>query len=140
MAGPNTGNEVVDALIFAAHRVRTAADSALRECGLSFPGYKLLRALENSDRPMREISAELHIAARTVTDIADGLEARGLVSRQASPADRRVTLLHLTGPGRDQLAAAAARAEATAAAAVAGLSAAEQQTLRRLLGQVGTPA
>ena len=96
MVAPDTGNEVVDALIFAAHRVRTAADSALRECGLSFPGYKLLRALENSDRPMREISTELHIAARTVTDIADGLEARGLVIRRASPARRSSREARLT--------------------------------------------
>src|SRR5215470_167391 len=123
MIKPRTGHEVVDALLYAAHRVRNAADARLRECGLSLQGYKLMRTLENSDLSMREISEALHISPRTVTDIADGLEARGLVTRRAHEADRRVTLLHLTEPGRSQLA-------------VAGLSESEQRTLRRLLDRV----
>ena len=133
---PKTGHEVVDALLFAAHRVRYSADAALRDCGLSFPSYKLMRALENSDCSMREISEILHISPRTVTDIADGLEARGMIARRPHPADRRVTLLHLTETGRGELTAAAAGAEQASHAAVSGLSRADQQTLRALLDQV----
>jgi DNA-binding MarR family transcriptional regulator len=133
---PSTGNEVVDALIYAAHRVRYAADARLRECGLSFPSYKLMRALENSDRSMREISEILHISPRTVTDMIDSLEARGLVARCPHPSDRRVTLLRLTPAGQRHLAAAAAAAEQASSAAVGGLSVDEQRTLRSLLDQV----
>src|SRR5215469_4916827 len=111
MIAPNTGHDAVNALLYAAHRVRIAADARLRECGLSLQGYKFMRTLEYSDLSMREISEALHISPRTVTDIADGLEARGLVTRCAHQADRRVTLVHLTDAGRDQLAAAAAGAE-----------------------------
>jgi DNA-binding MarR family transcriptional regulator len=136
MLKPRTGHDVVDALLYAAHRVRNAADASLRECGLSLQGYKLIHALENSDRSMREISDVLHISPRTVTDMTDGLEARGMVTRRSNPADRRVTLLHLTEYGRKQLAVAAAGAERTARSAVAGLSEADQQVLRRLLGHV----
>jgi DNA-binding MarR family transcriptional regulator len=133
---PQTGHDVVDALLYAAHRVRNAADARLRERGLSLQGFKLMRALENSDLSMREISDALHVSPRTVTDMIDGLEARRLVARHAHPADRRVTLVHLTDGGREQLAAATAGAEQTARAAVAGLSAADQQTLRSLLDQI----
>jgi DNA-binding MarR family transcriptional regulator len=133
---PQTGHDVVDALLYAAHRVRNAADARLRERGLSLQGFKLMRALENSDLSMREISDALHVSPRTVTDMIDGLEARRLVARHAHPADRRVTLVHLTDEGREQLAAATAGAEQTARAAVAGLSAADQQTLRSLLDQI----
>jgi DNA-binding MarR family transcriptional regulator len=133
---PQTGHDVVDALLYAAHRVRNAADARLRERGLSLQGYKLMRGLENSDRSMREISEHLHVSPRTVTDMIDGLEARGLVARHAHPADRRVTLVHLTEAGRQQLAAATAGAERTARAAMEGLSEADQQTLRRLLDAV----
>jgi DNA-binding MarR family transcriptional regulator len=136
MMRPQTGHEVVDALLYAAHRFRCAADAALRERGLSLQSYKLMRALENSDRSMREISDALHVAPRTVTDMIDGLEARGLVARCPHPADRRVTLVHLTDAGQQQLAAAAAGAEGTSRAAVAGLSETEQRTLRRLLDRV----
>jgi len=136
MLQPQTGHEVVDALLNAAHRVRNAADARLREFGLSLQGYKLMRALAYSDLSMREISEALHISPRTVTDIADGLEARGLVSRCAHQADRRVTLVHLTEAGREQLTAAAAGAERHARAVVADLSKADQQTLRGLLDRV----
>lgn len=136
MIKPRTGHDAVDALLYAAHRVRNAADARLREAGLSLQGYKLMRALEYSDVSMREISEALHISPRTVTDITDGLEARGLVTRLAHQADRRVTLVHLTEYGRQQLAVAAAGAERHARAAVAGLTEAEQQTLRGLLDRV----
>lgn len=133
---PQTGHDVIDALLYAAHRVRTAADARLRERGLSLQGYKLMRGLENSDRSMREISDVLHVSPRTITDMIDGLQARGLVARRAHPADRRVTLVHLTEAGREQLAAATAGAERAAHAAVEGLAAADQRTLRRLLDAV----
>jgi DNA-binding MarR family transcriptional regulator len=137
---PQTGHDVVDALLYAAHRVRNAADAALRERGLSLQGFKLIRALKNSDLSMREISDALHVSPRTVTDMIDGLEARRLVSRRAHPADRRVTLVHLTDEGREQLAAATAGAERTARAAVSALSATDQQTLRGLLDQIASAA
>jgi len=136
MTRPQTGHEAVDALLYAAHRVRNAADARLRECGLSLQGYKLMRALESSDLSMREISEALHISPRTVTDITDGLEARGLVTRRPHQVDRRVTHVHLTDTGRGQLAIAAAGAEQSARAAVANLTATEQRTLRGLLDRV----
>jgi DNA-binding MarR family transcriptional regulator len=133
---PNTGNEVADALIYAAHRLRNAADARLRQCGLSLSSVKAMRALEDSELSMREISEALHVAPRTVTDLIDGLEARGLVAREPHPADRRITLLHLTEAGRKQLVAASAWAEETYRSAFSGLSEKDQQTLRRLLDQV----
>jgi DNA-binding MarR family transcriptional regulator len=133
---PRTGNDAIDALLYAAHRVRCAADATLRESGLSLQSYKLMRALENSDRSMREVSEILHISPRTVTDMIDSLEARGMVSRGPHPADRRVTLLHLTADGSSQLAAAAAGAEQASSAAISGISQQDQQALRDLLDRV----
>src|SRR5579875_781441 len=133
---PETGSDTVDAILYAAHRVRTAADAALREHGLSLSGFKLLRALSGGDRSMREISEVLHVSPRTVTDIIEGLEARGLVARCAHPRDRRVTLLHLTEGGGRELGRAAAGAEQAASSAVAGLDPTEQRILRGLLERV----
>jgi DNA-binding MarR family transcriptional regulator len=133
---PKTGHDVVDAILHAARRIRTSADASLREYGLSLPAYKLLRALENSDYSMREVSEILLVSPRTVTDMIDSLEARGLVARGPHPADRRVTLLSLTPDGRRQLAAAAALAEQSHRAAMSALSPQDQQTLRGLLDKV----
>lgn len=131
-----TGSDVVDAILHAAHRIRSAADADLREDGLSLPGYKLLKALARADRSMREVSEVLHVSPRTVTDMIDGLEARGLVTRCPHSSDRRVTLLHLTEAGSRQLAAAASSAERARAAAVSALSQDDQQALRSLLDRI----
>jgi DNA-binding MarR family transcriptional regulator len=133
---PKTGYDVVDAILHAARRIRTSADTALRESGLSLSAYKLMRALEQSDQSMREVSDALLVSPRTVTDMSDSLEARGLVVRRPHPADRRVTLLHLTEEGQRQLTAAAALADRSYAAAISGVSAEEQRILRRLLDKV----
>ncbi|HEY2638656.1 MAG TPA: MarR family transcriptional regulator [Streptosporangiaceae bacterium] len=133
---PKTGYESVDAILYAARRIRTAADARLRESGLSLSAYQLMRALEDSDQSMREVSEILHVSPRTVTDMIDGLESRGLVARGPHPADRRVTLLRLTPDGRRQLAIAATLAQASDGAAISGLSTEEQQTLRYLLDRV----
>jgi DNA-binding MarR family transcriptional regulator len=133
---PQTGSDAVDAILYAAHRVRTAADAALRDHGLSLSSLKLLKALAAGDRSMREISQALHVSPRTVTDMIDGLEARGLVARGPHPSDRRITLLHLTEAGARELAAANTRAERVAATAISALSQPEQQTLRTLADRV----
>lgn len=136
---PDTGSDVVDAIVDAAHRVRTAADARLREGGLSLSSYKLLRALADQDRSMREISEVLHVSPRTVTDIIDGLEARDLVIRRAHPSDRRVTLLHLTAAGAGRLAEARLGAEEATRAAVDVLDESERAVLRGLLDRVCVP-
>jgi DNA-binding MarR family transcriptional regulator len=136
---PRTGSDAVDAILFAAHRIRTAADAALREHGLSLPSHKLLRALADGDRSMREVSQVLHVSPRTVIDMIDGLEGRGLVARCAHATDRRVTLLRLTEAGARELAAASTAAERVAAAAISGLDADERHTLQSLLERISVP-
>jgi DNA-binding MarR family transcriptional regulator len=136
---PRTGSDAVDAILYAAHRVRTAADTALREHGLSLPSHKLLRALAAGDRSMREISQVLHVSPRTITDMIDSLEGRGLVARCAHATDRRVTLLRLTEAGARELEAASTGAERVAAAAISALAGDEQQTLQSLLERVCVP-
>jgi DNA-binding MarR family transcriptional regulator len=133
---PETGSETVDAILLAAHRIRTGADGRLRCQGISLSGYKVLKALAPGERSMRELSDLLQVSPRTVTDLVDGLEARGLVARGAHPTDRRVTNLAVTGAGRRCLNPARTAAEAWGAAAIAELSAAEQETLRDLLQRV----
>jgi DNA-binding MarR family transcriptional regulator len=141
---PRTGSDAVDAILYAAHRIRTSADAALREHGLSLPGLKLLTALAGGDRSMREISQVLHVSPRTVTDMIDTLEGRGLVARCAHATDRRVTLLRLTEAGARELATASTASERVASTAISALDEDEQRTLQSLLERVcvraGQPA
>ncbi|MBQ0901049.1 MarR family winged helix-turn-helix transcriptional regulator [Micromonospora sp. U21] len=60
------------------------------------------------------IAEHLRIAPRSATEVVDDLQTRGLVERRPDPADRRATLVALTGEGNRVSAAirAARRAEA----------------------------
>lgn len=51
-------------------------------------------------RPMKEFCATYHCDASNVTGIVDGLERRGLVSRQNDTRDRRVKVVQLEPSGR----------------------------------------
>ena len=45
---------------------------------------------------MGDLAGRLGVAARTLTDMVDGLERDGLLARRPDPADGRATLLELT--------------------------------------------
>lgn len=51
--------------------------------------------------PMGELADRLFCDASNVTGIVDRLESRGLLERQADPADRRVRRLVLTPTGQE---------------------------------------
>ncbi|UWZ59663.1 MarR family transcriptional regulator [Dactylosporangium aurantiacum] len=88
-----------------------------------------------SPAPMRDLAEWLHCDASNVTGIVDGLERRGLVTRQSSPSDRRVKHLVLTEEGerrRDLLHARSAQN----ARAVFGLPDADREQLRDLLARL----
>jgi len=69
------------------------------EFDLTFPQAMALRELADPV-PMGELAERLFCDASNVTGIVDRLEARGLVERQVSRADRRVKHLVLTEEGR----------------------------------------
>lgn len=136
---PRTGSETADAVLGAAHRFRRSMEQGLRAAGLSLPAYRMLRELQTGDRSMRELSDFLRVSPRTVTDLVDGLEARGQAERRPHPTDRRITLVALTGAGADGLEQIRVEADRIRDSAFAGLSAAEQATLVDLLDRVAPP-
>jgi DNA-binding MarR family transcriptional regulator len=68
-----------------------------------------LRMLEPGEpRPMSALATMLHCDASNVTNIADRLEAAGLVERRPTGHDRRVKTLVLTPHGEQMRARVAA--------------------------------
>jgi DNA-binding MarR family transcriptional regulator len=102
-----------------------------RELGLRPASFGALRTLDRP-RTMSEIAAVLHCDNSNVTGIVDGLEEKGLATRQPSEADRRVKLIALTGEGR-KVRARLTRAIEKPPAWVAKLSEADRRALRDLL-------
>jgi DNA-binding MarR family transcriptional regulator len=100
----------------------------------------LTRALRVLDRrgPIRlgELSAELGIAARSATEVVDALEARGLVTRQPDPADRRATLVAVTAHGASVMESVRAARRTQSARLFGRLSARDRAELARILDRL----
>ncbi|RZL85041.1 MAG: MarR family transcriptional regulator [Rhodococcus sp. (in: high G+C Gram-positive bacteria)] len=70
---------------------------------MSLTDYLMLKTLQLSDtgtRLLSRVAWHLLVHATTVTIATDRLEARGLLTRQAHPNDRRATLVTITDEGR----------------------------------------
>jgi DNA-binding MarR family transcriptional regulator len=116
-------------LFFAHHRPRLVELG--QELDLAPQQMIALKSLDEP-RPMSALAGLLACDSSNVTGIVDRLEARGLVERQASPTDRRVKLLVLTGEGRAVRETIAARMTVPPPP-IAGLPAKDQRALRDLL-------
>ena len=73
------------------------------------------------------------IDPRNIVPILDSLEARGLVSRQTDPADRRRRLIELTGAGRRIVAELSTLGGQTERELLAPVPLADRECLRRIL-------
>ncbi|MFD9457393.1 MarR family winged helix-turn-helix transcriptional regulator [Streptomyces sp. NPDC059985] len=109
---------------------RDFAAAAARH-GLTSTQAKVLAQLEGPV-PMRGLAALLVCDASNVTGIVDRLEARDLVRREPSPADRRVKNVAATDTGRDVIRRVREEMQATHGA-LDELDAEESATLYALL-------
>jgi DNA-binding MarR family transcriptional regulator len=109
-----------------------------REHDLRLPSFGALKALDRP-RTMSELATELHCDNSNVTGIVDGLETRGLVTREPAERDRRVKLIALTAEGR-RFRGRLMRAVATPPAWLERLSDEDQQGLRDILRRAAEPA
>ena len=85
---------------------------ALEEFGLTFARYEALMLLYLSragSLPLGKMGDRLQVHPASVTNLINGLERDGLVTRTPHPSDRRTTLATVT-PGGREVADAATRA------------------------------
>ncbi len=90
----------------AAARLGKAVEKAVGEVDLTLPQYRMLAYLSEGTSAASVLAGNLAVSKPSLTALADGLVARGLVERRAAPGDRRRVDHVLTGEGRAALAAA----------------------------------
>lgn len=114
---------------------RPRITAALAELGLH-PGLAIaLHMLQPGEpRPMSALATALRCDASNVTNIADRLEAAGLVVRRPAEHDRRVKTLVLT-PAGELTRARVAAIWSTPPAGIAALPDEDLATLRRILSR-----
>jgi len=91
-----------------------------------------LQVIAREGITMRTLADELACDASNATGLVDRLEARGLLERRTSEADRRVKRLVLTPAGR-RLSDKVEALMLHPPPAIAALSSADQKTLREIL-------
>ena len=124
-----------------AHASHNRTNARMNAAGLSLARFRVLQALASAGRlRMNELSAALGVVPRTVTMIIDALENDRLVARRADPADRRATLLEITGEGLSQLRRLRALHDAAAAELFEVLTPPEKQQLAGLLHRLQAAA
>ena len=84
----------------------------------------------------RALAQRLGTAPSRVVTLVDGLEGKGLVTRRRSESDRRNHELHLTDAGTATLRRLRGVAERHEDDVLTGLTRAERDALRRLLGKL----
>lgn len=89
-------------------------EETLMPAGLNIQQFGLMRIIA-AEGPITQnvFAAKYNIDRTTVTEIVDGMEERGLVSRQKSAKDRRYNDLFLTPGGKRLLARAQKLVEKT---------------------------
>jgi len=139
LASRESGGEesLSEAFSAVARQLRHASQETLAPWDITPSHLRALRVLgHHGAQHMSALSDRLHIAPRSVTEVVDALEARGLVSRRPDPADRRATLVELTEHGDDVLAAIRAARGLETERAFDRLSVADRDHLARILRQL----
>src|SRR5579864_8809591 len=104
--------EAVLSLLVAADHLRAQTERLCAEFGISASQYNVLRILRGvhpEGHSRCEIARRMIERAPDVTRLVDRLEKRGLVERDRSAADRRLSLTRITPAGIDLLARLAPR-------------------------------
>lgn len=83
-----------------------------------------------------ELAEELDVRPSSVTALVDRLEQQGMVSREQSPTDGRVTLIRLTAEGRDRVEQRSDEQAKMMESALKSLTPDDQSKLVELLSKV----
>lgn len=95
-------HRALDALMAAEAKVMRELKPELQMRGISTTGFAMLVLLTvaGGSCAMRTARLRLRVSKATASEAVSTLEARGLVTRQRIPENRRAAMLAITGPGR----------------------------------------
>jgi DNA-binding MarR family transcriptional regulator len=97
---PNEG--LGEAFGAVARRLRSASMGSLARFDVTPSQMRAVRVLSHRGGVRSsELAQLLHITPRSVTEVVDALDAKGLATRSPDPGDRRATLVSLTDRGRE---------------------------------------
>lgn len=109
--------------------------AAVESTGLPFSRIRIVKRLSRGPMTVKEVAEMATIDAPAATVAVNDLEARGLVTREINPSNRRCKLVSLTAAGHD-LVDALNRLADPPPPALAGLEDADLEALRAILDRI----
>lgn len=103
---------------------------------LTFSQYVTIKKLATGVASVTDLARAAELNPGAMTRLLDKLEARGLVLREADPADRRAVNIQLTDAGRAMWLDVNQCGQRVRERAMHGMSDAEREQLTRMLEQV----
>jgi DNA-binding MarR family transcriptional regulator len=136
---PDSGGDetLSEAFRSVARQLRDTSQDFLGPWDITPSQLRALRVLRrHGGMRLSELSGHLHIAARSTTEVVDGLETRDLVARRPDPSDRRATLVAVTEHGAAVLDAIRDARGTEAERVFDRLSRTDRAHLARILGKL----
>jgi DNA-binding MarR family transcriptional regulator len=130
-------------VVGATRLVADRLDAAVRAAGIEdmrAPFGFVVRALAEAPLELTALAERLAVTKQAAIKVVDEMEARGFLTREPHPADRRAKHLTLTGKGFAVRAAALAESNRMEAELRAALGDADVDALRRVLAEFGVGA
>ena len=135
--------EVLSRVTRLGHHLDRARRQAFADHDIEVWEFDVLAALRRAGTPYQlspgRLLKETLVTSGTMTNRVDRLEARSLVRRLPDPSDRRGVLVRLTAAGRTTVDGALEGLLTREHALLAGLDAAQQKDLARLLRTLVVP-
>jgi DNA-binding MarR family transcriptional regulator len=125
--------EAFDGFVRAAKRARARVEP---DALLTPSQYDLLCPLLDGALGLRELARTAGVSAPTATRMIDGLQERGLATRERATDDRRAVSIALTDAGRDALDQTRARQLARRRALFERLSPGERRAAAKVLSRL----
>ncbi len=121
--------------------MQTGFDRKLKKFGVTRAQWRVITSLDGGDiRTAADFARIWYLDATAVTRLVDRLEAKGLVKRTPSLADRRVNELELTQMAKELVPEMRKEADANHDEIFGGLSLEElnsfRKTLKKILGRI----
>jgi DNA-binding MarR family transcriptional regulator len=105
--------------------------------GITLPQWRALTMIAKNDCISQvSLAAMIDADPMTMSGILDRLEKRGLVTREADPADSRAKLARLTDEGQVLFSVARSVGQAMYVSALEGVSPDERQTVESVLEKI----
>jgi DNA-binding MarR family transcriptional regulator len=132
-------DDVMGALMQAAHAVEHRLERSLAEVGLSGIRLAALTQLVEAGEPVAlgELAERCACVRSNITQLVDRLEAEKLVRRVDDPQDRRSLRAAITPLGRERQAAGAKKVEEVRRQLAKALGAIDPAALKRALAELG---